>query len=387
MLQSLEHGDQSNKNITSDYILAIMRKWFTRDAIAGVARRFAECSRDHMSFFKLLGQDEMVGIARDVMGNNSPWLSLLTEGYDLPDLRPLDQLNFEQEALKVVQAFKGKLGPVGDLLLKPDAILGLARAASEAEVSLENITSIKGNLHDVAARPVSEASAKINEAASLLDGISGDNIKAFVEAMAGVTGAAQALVLVSTVNEGGASKNIDEYVKEHVNNWGDLQTQLKDSVKEFSDKVADIKQAVMDDVNQYFRHAKTQIRDRIGDCHSLYLLYATSVNALCDGAVRPTGGFWFSVWFFFIIGIAGCIAAFALSMQYAISGTQGAVEPALPRETVEKPADVASEPTGPADNLTAAVDTKKEPADFAGQSTKTAALPTIAVDTEDSVHT
>nr|XP_050032719.2 uncharacterized protein LOC126529163 isoform X2 [Dermacentor andersoni] len=290
--------------------------------ILDITKRFGECSSGHMSLYKLLGEDAAVVIAEKALGTDNTIMGLIDSRMSNAKLEELKSkfsggVNSKMDTqlrqkLGISDEVKSGLGPLsGGPTMNFE---GLTKASTDAMSAFSKISNAKSELRNVANQlPIVTVKNKVNEAADALENVTADDEKGFKEDMSAIGNAANALTAASVVD----GKSLNTYLEENLNAWDTNKAAMQTSVDTFVDTVKGMTKGFEGDVEKFFTQAKTQVRDNIGDCHPIYVIYLTTANTLCDGAVKPFAAFWLMVWLYLALGIPAWMIALALSSYYA----------------------------------------------------------------------
>ncbi|XP_075559815.1 uncharacterized protein LOC142591375 [Dermacentor variabilis] len=287
-----------------------------------ITKRFGECSSGHMSLYKLLGEDAAVVIAKKALGSDNTIMGLIDSKMSNAKLEELKSkfsggVNSKMDTqlrqkLDISDEVKSGLRPLsGGPTMNFE---GLTKASTDAMSAFSKISSAKSELRNIANQlPIQAVKNKVNEAADALEKVTADDEKGFKEDMTTIGNAANALTAASVVD----GKSLNTYLEENLNTWDTNKAAMQTSIDTFVDTVKGMTKGFEGDVEKFFTQAKTQVRDNIGDCHSIYVIYLTTANTLCDGAVKPFAAFWLMVWLYLVLGIPAWMVALALSSYYA----------------------------------------------------------------------
>lgn len=252
--------------------VAILPKGFTKFApemLLKIGKRFGMCSADHLSFVNLLGDDLMVRMARRLLGARRNQLLRLIERNRAPTtLDAFEQLSGGRRLLQLDTALTNMLS------ISPDVISSLGKVSDLAGIT----PTIFHHLAEE--EQILNASMDLSSACTV-DG-----------------------------------KDLAAYISENLKKWDSTAANTETSVASLVARIQRIKTGFNKDLQKYFSHAKTQVRDHFGDCHSLYVMYMTTVDTACNGGVRLFAGFWFSVWLYLVLGIPAWMVALATSTLY-----------------------------------------------------------------------
>ncbi|KAL1480180.1 hypothetical protein MTO96_051259 [Rhipicephalus appendiculatus] len=186
--------------------------------------------------------------------------------------------------------------------------LSQAKNAKEEFVKFGDMrTELQGYVHNAG-----PAAAGLQQTIDALDDIWGR--KAAYEAqMDVIDGAAQNLSKDFMVED----KPLGTYIADNLPNWNAMKSGSAASKKKVLQMGEKAKAAFNSDLLLFFDHVKEQVRDHIGDCRSLYVLYLTTVETACNQGVSLLAAFWCSVWWFLVLGIPAVVVALMLSTCFA----------------------------------------------------------------------
>ncbi|KAK8785653.1 hypothetical protein V5799_007980 [Amblyomma americanum] len=225
-----------------------------RDTVLEIAQRFAKCSTDHMSYIQLLGDALALQLTRRYMGAaGAPITAIIDKEKPLPNIDTLAKQLGAGKTLNLGAELRDRLTMLSDVKSVLDEVAKLSISSQTFQQLADSATQSKASFSDI------------------------DNTKTSLRGMA--------------------------------------QNMPIDDVKRDIEKAADELDKITKDEKTGFN--EQMLRDSFGDCHSIYVLYMTTVDTFCDGAVRLFSGFWFSVWWYMVLGIPGWMLALAMSTFYA----------------------------------------------------------------------
>ncbi|KAK8761127.1 hypothetical protein V5799_027601 [Amblyomma americanum] len=92
---------------------------------------------------------------------------------------------------------------------------------------------------------------------------------------------------------------------------------LQDQIDKVAAMIEPYKKNLADVVKGYGDYVVSQIKDTVGNCAPAYAMYESTVNVVCDGIVKPFGGFWFSVASCLAVGTVAMFMALCMSTLYS----------------------------------------------------------------------
>ncbi|XP_049273437.1 uncharacterized protein LOC119398962 [Rhipicephalus sanguineus] len=283
-----DKSDDDKEKQVDDGISASL-KLFTLDALVGILNRFEDCRSNKHSAFQLVGPDMAIDVASAFVGNSSPWLSVFDEQGAPPKFDAVEKMSVDLSSLQLPADVEGRLKGFDDDSLTPLHFDEIGRNAKKAQTTLEGVIKSRQTLQSEQQQP--NAKKYVDDAVASLNGITRNMEKNFNDSVDLL------------------SSNLDQ--------WPYLTRNLTAGLDGVKDMLPNIRKMVYSDIGAFFDHARVEVRENIGDCRPFYLLYRTTVDAVCTQGFRRFGEFWFCVWCWFILGIPCFVAALALSTLYA----------------------------------------------------------------------
>ncbi|KAL1474501.1 hypothetical protein MTO96_037927, partial [Rhipicephalus appendiculatus] len=292
-------------------IASALDKELTPKALEGVLERFAQCSQTGLSFFKLLGKDLMTDLARAYLGQKSPWLGIFDDSAGAPKFDALENLGTKFPSVPdALEKTLKDIEPATTIdVTEFETISTKAKNAKEEFVKFGDMrTELQGYVHNAG-----PAAAGLQQTIDALDDIWGQRKAAYEAQMDVIDGAAQNLTKDFMVG----SKPLGTYIADNLPNWNAMKSGSAASKKKVLQMGEKAKAAFNSDLLLFFDHVKEQVRDHIGDCRPLYVLYLTTVETACNQGVSLLAAFWCSVWWFLVLGIPAVVVALMLSTYFA----------------------------------------------------------------------
>ncbi|XP_070379785.1 uncharacterized protein [Dermacentor albipictus] len=310
-----EAGQKDTDKSAADMIVAVL-KLFTVDAIVGILNRFEGCRDTGHSLFKLLGPDLAVDVMTAFVGNSSPWLSVLEEQGAPPKFDAVDGMTADLSSLQLPAEVEVSLRGVAEQPLTPDFFGDVERDATKANMALDAVIASRDALVDwqkTSQTQAPHAQQYVTSAIAALDSITIAKRKSLSDSVQNVITVCDDMKKVMTVDQ---NTPLKDYLKTNVDQWPVLQQNLTSSLEAMKDMLPNIRKQINSDIATFIDHARTQVRDNIGDCRLFHKLYSRSVDAVCTQGLRRFGEFWFCVWWWCLIAVPCAITALALSTFY-----------------------------------------------------------------------
>ncbi|XP_075559812.1 uncharacterized protein LOC142591371 [Dermacentor variabilis] len=286
-------------------------KVFTPKAWQSILVRFAECSNAKLSFADLLGKDLMAELVRALFGNDSPWVEVLTEEAGRPALAALDMLGRDWPVPQLGEAARRNLTAFAQTTISAGTFQNFSIWAKNAKNRLVAFQDI----HDQVKRKVTRFKSSVPEltiVARDLDQVIQRRAKVEAE-MDKIDRFAQVLVQMANV----AGQSLQVFLKDNMDNWDRMKIAFDALTKQIRSRAEGTKRGFEHDIQQFFRHTAVHIRHDVGDCRHMYLLYKSTVEAVCGEGVNLFVTFWSSIMWYLILGVPCSAGAFVLASHFA----------------------------------------------------------------------
>ncbi|XP_070379783.1 uncharacterized protein [Dermacentor albipictus] len=280
-----EAGQKDTDKSAADMIVAVL-KLFTVDAIVGILNRFEGCRDTGHSLFKLLGPDLAVDVMTAFVGNSSPWLSVLEEQGAPPKFDAVDGMTADLSSLQLPAEVEVSLRGVAEQPLTPDFFGDVERDATKANMALDAVIASRDALVDwqkTSQTQAPHAQQYVTSAIAALDSITIAKRKSLSDSVQNVITVCDDMKKVMTVDQ---NTPLKDYLKTNVDQWPVLQQNLTSSLEAMKDMLPNIRKQINSDIATFIDHARTQVRDNIGDCRLFHKLYSRSVDAVCTQGLR-----------------------------------------------------------------------------------------------------